>query len=147
MTPPAHTPWSTTGHLKRIDREHHQIDRDDFDDEHVENQAQCFPHTIPTRKHRTNNAANSNCWTTVRTVQIIACPSPFHEQAGEEGQEQDRHHDVGQVHWPSSRPVPYFRISSATRSKKILPVSSNLRISTDARACFPSDCLQTSMRL
>ena len=72
--------------------------------------------------------------------------SPWQKQAGEEGQKQDRDHGARVVHWPSSRPPPYFRISKAVRSKKILPVCSNFRISTDARACLPSDCLQISIR-
>ncbi len=70
---------------------------------------------------------------------------PWNEQDGEEDQEQD-HHEQHRVHWPSSRPLRYFRISNAVRSKKILPVCSNFRISTEARACLPSDCLQTSIR-
>jgi len=72
--------------------------------------------------------------------------SPWQKQAGEENQEQDRHHEARVVHWPSSRPLPYFRISKAVRSKKILPVCSNFRISTDARACLPSDCLHRSTK-
>ena len=72
--------------------------------------------------------------------------SPWQKQGGEEGQEQDRHHGARVVHWPSSRALPYFRISKAVRSKKILPVCSNFRISTDARACLPSDCLHRSTK-
>ena len=132
--------------MEGVNWERDQIDRDHLREEEIESLGYCFPHTIPIKKHKTNNAANSSCCTTVKTVQTIDSPSPLQEQAGEEGQEQDRDHGARVVHWPSSRPLPYFRISKAVRSKKILPVCSNFRISTDARACLPSDCLQISMR-
>ena len=60
--------------MKRIDRKDHEIAGDDVHEQHVENQAQFFPHSIPTRKHRTNNAANSSCCTNVKEVQTIARP-------------------------------------------------------------------------
>ena len=68
--------------MKRIDRENHEIVGDDLDQHHVEAQAQFFPHTIPIRKHRTNNAANSSCCTNVKEVQTIARPVVLYLLAG-----------------------------------------------------------------
>ena len=137
------------GDLKGVNRERDQIDRDHLREEEIESLVTWLlfsaydPHQETEDEQRREFELLHDC----QTVQTIVRPSPFHEQAGEEGQEQDRHHGARVVHWPSSRPLPYFRISKAVRSKKILPVCSNFRISTDARACLPSDCLQISMRL
>ena len=68
--------------MKRIDREDHEIDRHDLDQQHVKAQAQFFPHSIPTRKHRRNNAANSSCCTNVKEVQTIARPFVLYLLAG-----------------------------------------------------------------